>query len=601
MISLLAILSAAISCIVYSPDSTKIAYTLDNDLYVKNASGGGGKRLTFDGSATVLNGRASWVYYEEIFGRSSNYSAIWWSPDSRKIAFCRFDESAVGEFPIARTGFPYDSYATMRYPKTGTANPSVKIGIVSLDSSSLSVWASIAATGNEYLGTPFWSADSRSLYVQRMTRRQNELFLYRVIPSSGAASLIGSFKHVTWVDFIEKPYCCPKGFYFVRPDETGWEQIYYMSDTYQCKKVSSGRNMDIKLLQCNEKTGEVIFLAKRDSPLHPTLYHLKAGKITILTDPSYWTAGVEISADGSFVAAQSSAAVPWMAVKGSISKDYHEGTKCIKSSGNPAAVSRPKPEQVCIKSDGYELYGLVSYPENFSEFSKYPVVMQVYGGPGISAVHDVWGAGDASDMWCYRNGIIYIVVDPRSAGQNGRRGVDEAYGRMCTVEVKDYISWAKWLQSKPYVKADRIGVRGFSFGGTTTATLVLRYPEYFRCGIAGAGVYDWRLYDTCYTERYMNLPEVNPDGYAASSLINIVKTSGVSALYKDGALKLTHGCADDNVHLQNTLLLAEALQECGARFEMMLYPGALHGYKGSAAKHSDFSDHDFWKRHLLEK
>ena len=293
----------------------------------------------------------------------------------------------------------------------------------------------------------------------------------------------------------------------------------------------------------------------------------------------------------------SNARTPWTSVSGS--------ALCVKKFpvAEQSDDDRPVPEIVRIQNDGFDLYGLMSTPRDFDPAGKYPVVMQLYGGPGTPYVRDYWNSRDAQDRWCWENGIIYIVVDPRSSGENGRKGMDEAFKRMTVPELGDYIAWAKWLQSLPYVDGSRIGVEGFSFGGTTTAMLVLRYPEYFCCGVAGGGVYDWKLYDSHYTERFMDTPQANPDGYAEASVITWTDSCAMKERkgLHDGmpALKLTHGTGDDNVHFQNTLQLIDALQKAGIQFELMIYPDGMHGYRGFQHEHDVENDHMFWTKHLL--
>ena len=221
--------------------------------------------------------------------------------------------------------------------------------------------------------------------------------------------------------------------------------------------------------------------------------------------------------------------------------------------------------------------------------------MQLYGGPGTPYVRDSCNDRAASDSWCWQHAIISIVADPRSSGENGRRGMDQAFGRMTVIELQNYVAWAEWLGSLPSVDASRIGVEGFSFGGTTTSMLVLRYPQYFCCGIAGGGVYDWNLYDSHYTERFMDTPQANPEGYRIASVLSYTE-----GLENPGYLRITHGTGDDNVHFQNTLLLVDALQKAGVQFELMIYPDGMHGYRGAQKQHSDESDHLFWTRHLLQ-
>jgi dipeptidyl-peptidase-4 len=321
--------------------------------------------------------------------------------------------------------------------------------------------------------------------------------------------------------------------------------------------------------------------------------------VTALTDPELNISGATISEDGkTFAAAASTARTPWVAVSGRTDK-Y---TMKIDSTLVEAPAAHPEPQIVKIENDGFDLYGLMSLPAGFDPAKKYPVQMQLYGGPGTPYVRDSWQDRDASDAWCYENGVIYIVVDPRSSGENGRRGMDQAFRRMTVIELQDYIAWAKWLQALPYVDGSRIGVKGFSFGGTTTAMLVLRYPQYFRCGIAGGGVYDWHLYDTHYTERFMDTPQANPDGYAEASVMTWVPSmfEGEGLKPLPNALCLTHGTGDDNVHFQNTLQLIDALQRAGYQFETRIYPDGMHGYRGLQHEHDAAAEAIFWKKWLLD-
>ena len=585
-----------------SPDSTMVAFTRGNDLWVRHLADSSETRLTFDGSELILNGYASWVYYEEIFGRQTEYKAFWWSPDSRSIAYYRFDNSEVPVFPIFSPFGQNGSLSMTRYPNAGQANPSVRVGVVEL-SSAETTWADFDYTQDQYFGSPFWSPDSRELFVPREPRRQNTLELFAVSASDGSLREVYREEYPTWVEWIDDMLFTDDGFYMARNFETGWEQIYFLGYDGSLTRLTEGENWDIRLLRTDGK-GRVWFTAKRDSRLHPALYLLgRKGRVTALTDPELYVEGVQFSEDGkNFTAYVSTARTPKLRISGRSDrfdcKPLPQETETSAEGGAPA----PYPEIVKIENDGFELYALMSLPEDFDPSRKYPVVMQLYGGPGTPYVRDIWKNRDASDEWCYRNGVIYIVCDPRSSGENGREGMDQAFRRMTVIELEDYIAWAEWLQSLPYVDGSRIGVKGFSFGGTTTAMLVLRYPQYFRCGIAGGGVYDWTLYDSHYTERFMDTPQANPDGYAAASVIDWVpRIFGDRAGRKlplPGALRLTHGTGDDNVHYQNTLLLMDALQKAGVQFELMLYPDGMHGYRGYQGEHDKAAEADFWTRWL---
>ncbi len=584
-----------------SPDGTLVAFTRDNDLWIRSVADSSETRLTFDGSELILNGYASWVYYEEIFGRASMYRAFWWSPDSKRIGFYRFDNSQVPMFPIYS---PFGQDGTLnqtRYPKAGEANPSVRIGIIEAREGARPVWADFDDSPEQYFGTPFWGADSREIYISREPRRQNQLDLYAVSATDGSRRQVYHEEYPTWVEWIEGMIFTDNGLYMARNFETGWEQIYFLGYDGTLKRLSEGENWGIRLLRVDEKKGDVWFTAKLDSRLHTGLYRLdKKGKVTALTDPEFNVSGVRLSEDGKrFDATASNARTAPMRISGRT--DKYELT--LAESPAPAVqAAGPVPQLVRIQNDGFELYGLMALPKDFDPARKYPVKMTLYGGPGTAYVRDSWGDRDAGDSWCWENGIITIVVDPRSSGENGRRGMDQAFRRMTVIELQDYIAWAKWLQALPYVDASRIGVTGFSFGGTTTSMLVLRFPQYFRCGIAGGGVYDWHLYDTHYTERFMDTPQANPDGYAEASVMSwvagVFEGDGPKPL--PGALCLTHGTGDDNVHFQNTLQLVDALEQSGYQFELRIYPDGMHGYRGKQHDHDVAAERLFWTKWLLD-
>lgn len=616
--------------LTWSPDSSRIAFTRGGDLYVAEASTLEETRLTFDGSDLILNGYASWVYYEEIFGRPSKYRAFWWSPDSRNIAFYRFDNSLVPMFPIYSPFGQDGKLSLTRYPKAGGKNPEVRIGIISLDSPGKTVWADFDQSEDQYFGTPFWSADSKSLFVSREPRIQNALDLYKVSADDGGKTHIYNETYPTWLNWIEGMLFTRDGLYMVRAFETGWQQIYFLSyDGKTFRRLTDGENWRMQLLRFDEKSGEVFFTAHRDSDVRSALYSVGSdGVVTALTDPSLNVSGVEFSADGKYFACAldnyttptqiwiyetSCADLSWKArktVASSRSKGKRVSDKysrrCFKvcdAMGENCDLSEyALPQDVRLTlSCGLTVPGRIVYPKDFDPSKKYPVHVEIYGGPNTAYVRDRWKTPDGKTQWWSDNGIIHLVADVASSGHNGRAGTDRMYLRMDETEVSDFVEWGKWLQSLPYVIPDKIGVEGFSFGGTMTALLLMDHSDVFHYGIAGGGVYDWALYDTHYTERFMQTPETNPEGYAATRVIDHVRNYPVGFGKKDDGsvmLRLTHGTGDDNVHFQNTLQLVDALQRQGKKFELMIYPDGMHGYRGEQGRHSLASDRDFWLKYL---
>lgn len=613
----------------YSPDSTKIAFTRDNDLYVYDVDTEREIRLTEDGSDVVLNGYASWVYYEEIFGRASNYRAFWWSPDSKRLGFYRFDDSEVPMFPIYSPKGQDGTLRRTHYPKAGEPNPEVRIGMVEVATGDI-VWADFDEHEDQYFGTPFWSADGSALYVPREPRVQNTLDLYAVSVTDGSKRHIYHEEYPTWLDWIDDMYFGKDGLYMARAFETGWQQIYYLSyDGKTLRRLTDGPNWRVRILRVDESRGDVFFTAERDSRVRSCLYRAdKRGDITALTDTSMAVGAVSFSPDGRhFVASLSNYTTPtkiWLCETDKANAAWRARSEAAagarsgrRTSGRYASASclvadargadydpsvYALPELISIKAeDGQDMYASIVYPVGFDPSRKYPVHMEIYGGPDSPYVRDRWRRPSRNyDQWWSSQGIIHIVADSRVAGHTGRAGTDLDHRDLVSTPVADFSAWAEYLKSLPYVDGDRIGVEGFSFGGTMTSMLLLTRSHLFRCGIAGGGVYDWMLYDTHYTERFMDTPANNPDGYERSKVLNYVGEYPVGA-DADGSvmLRLTHGTGDDNVHMQSSLQLVDELQRQGRQFELMLYPDGMHGYRGAQGRHSLAADHLFWRRYLL--
>ena len=673
--------------LTYSPDSTKLAFTRNNDLYVVDIASGNEQRLTFDGTDLILNGYASWVYFEEILGRPSKYKAFWWSPDSRKIGFYRFDNTNVPLFPIY-SAFAKDysgdpshptaapamsqspkvtnlgiggSLSETRYPKCGQTNPEVRIGIVEVpsfepgvrvksDGSYLIqpdiVWADFDPTVDQYFGIPFWGPDSEEFFIARMPRLQNTLDLYSVSVKDGSKKHIYHETYRTWIDWMDQVVFTDKGLYMVRNFETGWQQIYFLSyDGKEFRRLTDGTNWTVSVLRVDEKKGEVFFTAKRDASVRQAVYKVDSkGVITALTDPAYNAVGVQFSPDGRyFIASYSNVTTPtkvavFQTSEGGMVSKGHGGDIAEANLRGPvmqklrkgvyglkgmvvadAATPDYNPSDYALGKlvhmttpDGFVLPGMMVYPKDFDPARKYPVHVDIYGGPDTPVVRDRWTAPTPASQWWSENGIIQIWVDPRAGGHNGRAGLDMIYRQLTVNEVKDFIAWADWLKALPYVDGDKIGVEGFSFGGTMTSMLLMQAPDRFHYGIAGGGVYDWALYDTHYTERYMDTPQNNPDGYKISRALeyvqdypagfecNCIRTAaGADMPVEPVMLKITHGTGDDNVHHQNTLLFIDALQKAGKKFDFMIYPDGMHGYRGYQGDHFLNANRQFWLRYLL--
>ncbi len=617
--------------LTYSPDSTMLAFTRENDLYVADIATGAERRITYDGTDLILNGYASWVYYEEILGRSSRYRAFWWSPDSRKIGFYRFDNTMVPLFPIYSPFGQDGELRNTRYPKAGETNPRVSIGIADVGSAFEKekagiVWADFDSGEDQYFGIPFWGPDSKEFFIARMPRLQNTLDLYSVDVTDGSKKHIYRETSETWLDWINQVVFTDKGLYMARRFETGWEQIYFLSyDGNDFRRLTEGKNWAVSIKRVDEKKSLVYFTAKRDGAEREVLYAAGSDRsVKPLTDPSYYVQNVSFSPDGKYFAASYSnlrepvrVAVFRTDGKG-IGRVKHEKENPMKGfvvadqKGPDFSADKYALGQLVYitTDDGFRLPGIMVLPVGFDPSSRYPVHVDLYGGPDAPMVRDRWTMPSESNQWWSDNGIIEMIVDCRASGHNGRAGLDMIYRQLSVHEVQDFIAWADYLKSLPYVIPEKIGVEGFSFGGTMTSLLLMTAPDSYHYGIAGGGVYDWALYDSHYTERYMDTPQNNPEGYAKSRVLEYV--DGYPVEYgrtEDGGksddcyvepvmLKLTHGTGDDNVHFQNTLQLIDRMHRGCKKFEFMIYPDGMHGYGGYQGEHFREANREFWLRYL---
>lgn len=581
-----------------SPDGKQVAFTRNNDLFSVDIASGNETRYTTDGSDVIYNGWASWVYYEEILGRPTRYKAYWWSPDSKSIAFMRFDDSQVPVFPIYSSSGQHGYLENTRYPKAGDKNPEVKMGIVNTGIKRI-VWADFNPKDDQYFGTPFWMADSKTLWMQWMNRDQNDLIIYSVSQQNGVKSVIYNEKQKTWVDWFDGMHFLKNGQGFIlKSDKTGWGHFYYYDLEGNLKKqLTSGYWRVGELLFVDEKAQEIFFTARQETS---TRYDLYSVSLKNNEEPQRLTFGnydhqVSLSPDGKyFITTYSNLSSPPRSAllnnKGKLIRDLADSKGSEFDSYN-----LPKTELSYYKTrDGLELPMTVTLPLNFDRVKKYPVWISVYGGPDAGTVYDRWKSPLGLNYWWAKEGIIQVAIDNRSAGHLGKTGMDFIYRKMGKYEIEDYMDAANTLKAKPYVDASKIGITGGSFGGYITAMALTYGADVFTHGIANYSVTDWALYDTHYTERFMGTPKNNPEGYKITSPIT----------YADklkGNLRIVHGTMDDNVHLQNSIQFINKLQDLNKHFEFMVYPGERHGWGGLKARHSSQEAVRYMYTYILQK
>ncbi|WP_131538448.1 S9 family peptidase [Pedobacter nototheniae] len=580
-----------------SPDGKYVAFTKNNDLYAVEVQSGKEIRYTSDATDVIYNGWSSWVYFEEILGRPTKYRAFWWAPDSKHIAFMRFDDTKVPMFPINGSTGQHGYTEKTRYPKAGDPNPEVKVGFVKSEGGAV-VWADFNEKDDQYFGMPYWSFDGSSLMVQWMNRGQDNLKFYTVNPATGAKKEIYDEKQKSWVDLdyagrIE--YLKDNKLYILKSDKTGWAHFYlYTLDGKLINPITSGKWQVKDLEFVDEKNKVIYFTARKEASTTLDFYRVdyNGKNLKRLTFGEYTHQPV-ISPDGKyFVTTYSNVSTPQKRAL------VDNSGKIVKELANSKAddfdgYDFGKTEMITIPTDdGYNLPAVITYPTDFDQTKKYPVVFSMYGGPNAGTVTNTW-KGTANQLWA-NEGVIQIAVDHRASGQFGKEGVALMHRNLGKWEMYDYITAAKWLKAKPWVDNKKLLITGHSYGGYMTCMALTYGADYFDFGYGGAPVTSWELYDSVYTERFMDTPQENPEGYKAGSVLTYVDK------YK-GLLRIMHGDMDDNVHMQNTIQLIDKLENANKHFELMIYPGGRHGWGGVKSAHDRSERYRFYYQNLLNK
>lgn len=577
----------------FSPNGRNVAYTRLGDLFVYDLDAGLEKQLTSDGSDTVYNGYASWVYFEEILGRAGRYRAFWWSPDSTRLAFLRFDDSPVPVFPIYWADGQHGRLERQHYPKAGDPNPWVSLGIVTIADGE-TIWADFEQKADHYIAWPFWTPDSGKLTAQWMNRGQDTIRLYNVDPETGGKTRILEERQSAWVSwFKDLTYLEDGTGFLIRSDVDGWDHLYYYAnDGSLRKRLTEGEWRVTSIARVDEESRQVYFMARKGAMWDSQLMRigLDGSGLTELTHGA-GSHSANISPDGSyFIDTVSTVSTP------SVMRLYRIDGTLVREVASAAGqrmgdFAWGKAELFTIPSgDGYDLPAWWVLPPDFDPDRRYPVLFSIYGGPDAGRVRNRW-LGTTPHYWAQR-GLITISVDHRASGHFGKKGVALMHRQLGRWEMHDLIAAARWLRDKPFVDPERIGITGGSYGGYTTLMALTHGAEHFNFGVARSSVTDWRLYDTVYTERYMDTPAENPEGYEKGRVLHWIER------YK-GRVLITHGTIDDNVHMQNSIQVVDWLTSHDKAFEMMLYPDSRHGFQAAQRPHSTRETHDFWMRTLL--
>jgi dipeptidyl-peptidase 4 len=583
----------------FSPDGKKIAYTKDKDLYVYDLAGNKETRLTFDASNKIYNGYSSWVYMEEILGRQSRYAAFWWSPDGSKIAYLRTDETEVPVFTLNRLDEADGIHGLIEavpYPYPGDPNPKVKMGIADI-ATAKTTWVKTDYDTDQYIAWPFWTPDSKKLAIQVVNRDQNDIKFILADPSTGEFTQIYNEIRKTWVEFFEDIYVMKNGSGFiVRSYRNDWENLYYYN--WDGKLISQLTNFNFRVTdidRVDEDKKAVYFSATGQESTDRHFYRVGLdGKNLVQLTTGSGTHNVSISPKGSYFidSWNSLVSAGSMIAFDKKAKVIREVYKFEQPAFDPSRNSRTEMVKIMTSDGLFSMPATITYPVNFDPAGKYPVIFAIYGGPNSANVSNRWPGNTPS--WNSQNGIITFAVDHRGSGHFGKKGLDYLYRCLGKWEILDYEDAVKWLCTRPFVDSTRIGITGTSYGGYMTCLALTKGAGYWTHGVAGMSVTDYRLYDNIYTERFMDTPQDNPEGYKDGSALTFVKN------FK-GKLLLYHGDMDDNVHMQNSIYLISRLQDEGKSFEFMLYPGGRHGWGGAKAVQARNENNNFWLRNFFGK
>jgi dipeptidyl-peptidase-4 len=588
-----------------SPDGNFVGYTKNNNLYTVSIADKKETAITSENTKGILNGYASWVYFEEIFGRPTQYRAFWWSPDSKYISFMRFDERQVPMFPIYNSDGQHGFVEETRYPKAGDPNPTVKIGWTSPTGGAIT-WADFNDQEDQYFGWPIWNPNNNTMWMSWMDRGQNNLKIYELDMASGAKKEVYKEYQKTWIDLEDRVsgrinFLANNQGYIAQSDASGWNQLYlYNMEGKLINAITAGKYTVTGIKLIDEKNKTIYFTARGiENSARVDLYavYFNGTELRRLTVGDYNNSQIYLSPDTKkFVTVYSNVNTP--TTMGVIHKK--DKTKTIQVIGTVVdstykAENFAKTELIRIKSsDGlYELPALVTWPKNMDPTKKYPMLVSIYGGPSAGTVMDSW-SNPAYKENLAKDGLIQVAFDHRASGHFGKEGVNYMYRNLGYWEMNDYMTMAKWFIQNGQADPAKIAMTGFSYGGYMSCYALTFGSSVFTHAMAGGSVTAWELYDSHYTERFMDTPKENPEGYKSGSVMTHVKN------FK-GVLQLVHGTMDDNVHMQNSIQLLSALQDNGKEAEFMLYPGGRHGWGGAKGKHFADLKTKFIYTHLLEK
>ena len=564
----------------FSPDATKVAFMRDNNLFIKDLATGKESQFTHDGLYNhIINGAPDWVYEEEF----SFSQGFYWSPDSKKIAYMKFDESNVREFQMEEFEGLYPDWYSFKYPKAGEDNSIVGIYVYDL-ATGKTVKMDTGDETDIYLPRIAWTKDANILAIQRLNRHQNHLEILAADATTGKSRVFYDETNDYYIDITDDWHFLEDGKRFLMTSEkSGYNHIYlYKLDGSLVKQLTDGKWDVTKVYGFDGK--EVYFQAAKNTPVDRQIYAVNLnGKMREVIGRE-GTNLATFSNDFSYLININSTInqprqFELYTNKGKLVRvleDNHEfaeklntfnlGEKKLLKISDPAFAL---PDGTRVDVDAWQIL-----PPDFDPAKKYPVLIYVYGGPGHQTVNNSWAD---SDYWWMQllaqHGIISVSINNRGSGAQGEVFKKMTYLQLGKYETEDMITLAKYMAKQPYVDGSRIGIYGWSYGGFMAANGITKGADVISTAVSVAPVTNWRYYDNVYTERFMRTPQENPDGYDLNSPVHN------TAMIKGNYL-LCHGSGDDNVHYQNAMELIKAMISNGKQFDLMIYPNKNHGIYG---------------------
>ena len=564
----------------FSPNGKKVAYVFDNNIYYTDLATGKETQVTTDGKKNkIINGVTDWVYEEEF----AFVRAFEWNATGTKIAYIRFDETNVPEFSMDVYGSQlYQTQTVFKYPKAGEENASVSLHLYDVNTTKNSA---ITLPEHHYIPRIQWTNDDNILSAQILNRHQNNLQLVFINATSTLAKTILTDTDKAYVDVTDNLTFLKNNSFIWTSEQDGYNHIYHYSKSGKLLKQVTNGHWDVtNYYGFNEKRGVIYYQSVENGSINRDVYAVGLnGKHKKRLSQKSGTNSADFSADFSYyINTFSNSSTPNeftlnSAVNGKILKHIKDNTALQQK---VAAYGFSKKEFSTININGNDLNMWLIKPANFDENKSYPLFMTQYSGPGSQSVANSWNS--TNDYWFYmlaQQGYVVACIDARGTGYKGRDFKKVTQKELGKYEVIDQIDAAKKLGQRNYIDADRIGIWGWSYGGFMASNCLFQGADTFKMAIAVAPVTSWRFYDTIYTERYMQTPQENASGYDMNSPITHVNKL-------KGNFLLIHGSADDNVHVQNTMRMVEALIQADKQFEWMIYPDKNHGiYGGNTRLH----------------